>query len=291
MNVLVRQTRSAMQVDCCTVYLAESQRRRYRLVATDGLAPEAVGKVTLPYDEGLVGLVGRREELLNLADAASHPNFKYLPEVAEDDFNSFLGVPIMQQRQVLGVLVVQQADSRQFDESDESFLVTLAAQLAARILHAEMKGMLHADQQWRRSLKGVAASSGVAIARAWVWRPKMELEHVAPKQSDDPELQLELFNQAVLQVQLDLDATALRFRESVSQDSMAIFEIYQHLLTDPAFIQQIEAEIVREKWSAASAVRRVSERFIQQFQAMSDSYLRERAVDVRDVLNKGGIRQ
>ena len=113
MNVLVRQTRSAMQVDCCTVYLAESQRRRYRLVATDGLALEAVGKVTLPYDEGLVGLVGRREELLNLADAASHPNFKYLPEVAEDDFNSFLGVPIMQQRQVLGVLVVQQADSRQ----------------------------------------------------------------------------------------------------------------------------------------------------------------------------------
>lgn len=286
MTVLVRQTRSAMQVDCCSVYLAEPQRRRFRLVATDGLAQEAVGKVVLPYDEGLVGLVGRREELINLADAPQHPNFKYVPEVAEDEFNSFLGVPIMQQRQVLGVLVVQQVDARQFDEGDESFLVTLAAQLAARILHAEMKGMLHADQHWRRSLKGVAASSGVAIARAWVWRPKMELEQVALKYSDDPELQLELLQQAVLQVQLDLDAMALRFRESVSNDSMAIFEIYQHLLADPAYQQQIELEIRREGWSAAAAVRLVSERFIQQFSGMSDNYLRERAVDVRDVAQR-----
>lgn len=68
----------------------------------------------------------------------------------------------------------------------------------------------------------------------------MELQQVAMKKSDDPELQLELFNQAMLQVQMDLDAMALRFRESVSQDSMAIFEIYQHLLSDPAYLQQIE---------------------------------------------------
>lgn len=289
MTVLVRQTRAAMQVDCCSVYLTDIQRRRYQLAATDGLAQEAVGKTFIPYDEGLVGLVGRREELINLADAPSHPNFKYLPEVAEDDFNSFLGVPIMQQRQVLGVLVVQQTDARQFDEGDESFLVTLAAQLAARILHAEMKGMLHPEQkeqQWRRSLKGVAASSGVAIARVWVWRPRLELDQVPMKQAQDPELQLELFNQAVLQVQLDLDTMALRFRESVSQDSVAIFEVYQHLLSDPMFAQQIETEILSHGWVASSAVRIVSERFIEQFLGMADSYLRERAVDVRDVAQR-----
>ncbi|MGL4205494.1 MAG: phosphoenolpyruvate--protein phosphotransferase [Aeromonadaceae bacterium] len=287
MRVLVSQTRSAMQVDCCSVYLVDSQRRRYRLVATEGLAQSAVGKVALPFDEGLVGLVGRREELINLADAPSHPNFKYLPEVAEDEFNSFLGVPIMQQRQVLGVLVVQQRDSRQFDEGDESFMVTLAAQLAARVIHAEMKGMLHQEEpQLHRTLRGVGASGGVAIARAWVWQPKMDLQQVTMRKCDDPELQLELFNQAMLQVQMDLDAMALRFRESVSQDSMAIFEIYQHLLSDPAYLQQIEEAIFQEQWSAASAVRRTSERFIEQFASMSDAYLRERALDVRDVAQR-----
>lgn len=287
MKVLVCQTRAAMEVDCCSVYLAEPQRRRYRLAATDGLAQAAVGKVAMPYDEGLVGLVGRREELINLADAPAHPNFKYLPEVAEDEFNSFLGVPIMQQRQVLGVLVVQQRDSRQFDEGDESFLVTLAAQLAARVLHAETRGILQqAEPQLHRTLKGLPVSGGVAIARAWVWQPKMELDQVTLKKSEDPELQVELFNQAMLQVQLDLDAMALRFRESVNPDSMGIFEIYQHLLSDPGYVQQIEAEILEEGWTASSAVRRVSERFIAQFAAMNDGYLRERAVDVRDVAQR-----
>lgn len=79
----------------------------------------------------------------------------------------------MQQRQVLGVLVVQQRDSRQFDEGDESFMVTLAAQLAARVIHAEMKGILHqAEPQLHRTLRGVGASGGVAIARPGYGSPR-----------------------------------------------------------------------------------------------------------------------
>ncbi len=286
MTALVQQTRAAMQVDCCSVYLSEPQRRRYRLVASEGLAQSAVGKVVLPFEQGLVGLVGRREELINLADAPTHPSFKYLPEVGEEEFNSFLGVPIMHQRQVLGVLVVQQRTSRQFNETDESFLVTLAAQLAARVSHAEAKGILHAKRSWRRTLKGVGASSGVAIARAWVWQPKMELSQVHLKKSEEPELQLELLDQALLQVQLDLDAMALRFSESVSQDSMAVFQIYQHLLADPGFMGPIREAISQQHWTAASAVRRVSERLIDQFSAMSDPYLKERALDVRDLAQR-----
>lgn len=286
MHTLAAQTREVMEVDCCSIYLSETQRRRYRLAATDGLTPEAAGKTVLPFDEGLVGLVGRREELINLADAPSHPSFKYLPEVGEEEFHSFLGVPIMHQRRVLGVLVVQQKESRQFDETDESFMVTLAAQLAGRIAHAEVKGILLNQHHWRRTLKGVAASPGLAIAKAWIWQPKLELSQINLKHSDDPELQSELLQQAVLQVQMDLDRLVLRFRESVAKDSGAIFEIYQHLLTDPAYMRQIEQAIHQEKWSAASAVRQVTERFIAQFEAMSDPYLRERALDLRDVAQR-----
>ena len=132
LQALVSQTRLAMMVDCCSVYVAEPDMRRYRLAATDGLAESAVGKATLPFEQGIVGLVGQREELINLADAPSHPSFKFLPDVAEEAFRSFLGAPIMHQRQVVGILVVQQKESRLFDEGEESFMVTLAAQLAAR---------------------------------------------------------------------------------------------------------------------------------------------------------------
>ena len=141
LQALVSQTRLAMTVDCCSVYVAEPDMRRYRLAATDGLAESAVGKATLPFEQGIVGLVGQREELINLADAPSHPSFKFLPDVAEEAFRSFLGAPIMHQRQVVGILVVQQKESRLFDEGEESFMVTLAAQLAARIAQAQALAM------------------------------------------------------------------------------------------------------------------------------------------------------
>ena len=44
LQALVSQTRLAMTVDCCSVYVAEPEMRRYRLAATDGLAESAVGK-------------------------------------------------------------------------------------------------------------------------------------------------------------------------------------------------------------------------------------------------------
>ncbi len=50
-----------------------------------------------------------------------HPSFKYIPSVKEERFRAFLGVPIIQRRQLLGVLVVQQRELRQYDESEESF--------------------------------------------------------------------------------------------------------------------------------------------------------------------------
>ncbi len=93
LQALVSQTRLAMMVDCCSVYVSEPEMRRYRLAATDGLAESAVGKATLPFEQGIVGLVGQREELINLADAPSHPSFKFLPDVAEEAFRSFLGAP------------------------------------------------------------------------------------------------------------------------------------------------------------------------------------------------------
>jgi phosphotransferase system enzyme I (PtsP) len=112
--------------------------------------------------EGLVGLVAEREEPVNLEDAELHPNFQLLPDIGEEPFHAFLGVPIIHQREVLGVLVVQQARRRRFDESEEAFLVTMSAQLAGVIAHALVTGdvpdeeqsgerqRLHADQRGAR---------------------------------------------------------------------------------------------------------------------------------------------
>ncbi|WP_445396439.1 phosphoenolpyruvate--protein phosphotransferase [Zobellella sp. An-6] len=281
MSELVRKTREAMQVDCCSIYLRRDLEQAYLLAATDGLAAEAVGRAKIPLGEGIVGLIGEKEELINLADAQHHPKFKYLPEAHEDAFKSFLGAPIIHQRKALGVLVVQQKQVRLFEEGEESFLVTLASQLATVIAHAEAKGNLKSPN-WHGMLRGLAGSPGVAIGRAWVWRPKVELNQVKARKSDDVAIQHERFDKVLIQVEDELDTMALRFKESQASESVAVFEVYQYILKDPVFIGLIREEIERG-WTAGSAVKRVCEKQIAQFSTMSDPYLRERAADVRDL--------
>ncbi|GAA3547091.1 phosphoenolpyruvate--protein phosphotransferase [Zobellella aerophila] len=281
MSELVKQTRDAMQVDCCSIYLRRDLDQAYLLAATDGLAPEAVGHAQIPFGEGIVGLIGEKEELINLADAQHHPRFKYLPEAQEDAFKSFLGSPIIHQRKTLGVLVVQQKQVRLFEEKEESFLVTLASQLATVIAHAEAKGNLKSPN-WHGVLRGLAGSPGVAIGKAWVWQPRVELGQVKPRKSDDPHQQQARLDKALQQVDEELDSMALRFKESSSGESVAIFEVYQYILKDPVFMGLIREDIERG-WTAGSAIKRVCEKQITQFTAMSDPYLRERAADVRDL--------
>ncbi|BBI60747.1 hypothetical protein HSBAA_20530 [Vreelandella sulfidaeris] len=81
------------------------------LVETIGLRTQAVGRVVMPLGEGLVGLVAKRSEPLNLEDAQAHPQFRYFEATGEERYSSFLGVPIIHQRHMLGVLVVQQAEN------------------------------------------------------------------------------------------------------------------------------------------------------------------------------------
>ncbi|WP_116475071.1 phosphoenolpyruvate--protein phosphotransferase [Zobellella maritima] len=281
MSELVRQTRDAMQVDCCSIYLRRDLDQAYLLAATDGLAPEAVGHAQIPFGEGIVGLIGEKEELINLADAQHHPSFKYLPEAQEDAFKSFLGSPIIHQRKTLGVLVVQQKQVRLFEEKEESFLVTLASQLATVIAHAEAKGNLKSPN-WHGVLRGLAGSPGVAIGKAWVWQPRVELGQVKPRKADDPQQQQARLDKALRQVDEELDSMALRFKESAAGESVAIFEVYQYILKDPVFMGLIREDIERG-WTAGSAIKRVCEKQIAQFTAMSDPYLRERAADVRDL--------
>ncbi|MGL5030952.1 MAG: phosphoenolpyruvate--protein phosphotransferase [Aeromonas sp.] len=285
LQALVSQTRHAMAVDCCSVYVCEPEMRRYRLAATDGLAASAVGNVTLPFEQGIVGLVGQREELINLADAPAHPNFKFLPDVAEEAFRSFLGAPIMHQRQVVGVLVVQQKQCRGFDEGEESFMVTLAAQLAARIAQAQAKGWLQ-KTDWTKPVRGIAGASGIAIAKAWVWQPRKALSAIKPRKDVDHTGQLAWLDLAVEAVRHDLESLALRFRESYSQDSVAIFDIYLHLLNDPGYIKPIRNKVSKEHWTAVSAVKLISDRLIEQFKGMKDPYLQERSTDVKDIAQR-----
>ncbi|RCK89370.1 GAF domain-containing protein, partial [Klebsiella pneumoniae] len=78
LDILVTDVCQAMETEVCSVYLADNDRRCYYLMATRGLKKPRGRTVALAFDEGLVGLVGRLAEPINLADAQKHPSFKYI---------------------------------------------------------------------------------------------------------------------------------------------------------------------------------------------------------------------
>ncbi len=281
LNTLVRETCSAMETECCSVYIADHERKQYDLMATQGLNARA-RRVSLSFNEGLVGLVGRRAEPINLAQASTHSDFKHFPDIGEDIFHAFLGTPIIYRRQVLGVLVVQQRDSRQFDESEESFLVTLAAQLAVVFAHAKAQGVWPNNTQGTLLLKGAAASPGIAIAKAWCDVSQPSLDLVFPASCLDIQTERDRLEGAISGAITEFRRLRKRFDSELNQDTLAIFDLFIHLLNDP-MLRKAMNEHIQDGDLAEWAVKQTIDAFVGRFQNMSDPYLRERANDINEL--------
>ena len=127
LTIIVRRVKQAMVADACSVFVRNATTDQYVLMASEGLNPEAVGKVRLAANEGIVGLVATRQKTINLDNAADHPNYRYFSETGEERYCGFLGVPLVHFRRALGVLVVQQRQRRVFDKNEVAFLVTTGA--------------------------------------------------------------------------------------------------------------------------------------------------------------------
>ena len=286
LQIIVRRVRAAMQTEVCSVYLYDDENIRYTLMASEGLNTAAVGRVTLTPSEGLVGLVGAREEPINLEDASSHPRYHYIQETGEERYNSFLGVPIIHHRHTLGVMVVQQTNRRRFDEHEEAFLVTMSAQLAGVIAHAEATGSLNvaADSNKPKIVRfqGSAGATGVAIGEAVVIAPPADLKGVPDRDNKDIDKELKLLDHALESVRNDLKETSAKLADRLPVEEQALFDVYLRMLDDQALGQEIRDRIIEGHW-AQGALRQVIDEHVSNFEIMEDAYLRERASDVRDL--------
>ncbi|MCD4866274.1 MULTISPECIES: phosphoenolpyruvate--protein phosphotransferase [Pseudomonas] len=287
LSIIVQRVRAAMQSQVCSVYLLDPDTNRFVLMATEGLNKKSIGRVSMAPNEGLVGLVGTREEPLNLEDAASHPRFRYFAETGEERYASFLGAPIIHHRRVMGVLVVQQKERRQFDEGEEAFLVTMSAQLAGVIAHAEATGTIRGLDRQGRGIQearfvGIPGSPGVGVGKAVVVLPPADLEVVPDKTVTDIDAELQLFRSALEGVRADMKALSKRLSTQLRKEEQALFDVYLMMLDDAALGNEVTTIIKSGQW-AQGALRQVVMEHVQRFELMDDAYLRERAADVRDL--------
>lgn len=135
MNVVALIARR-FESDVCSAYLLEPDRANLVLAATVGLRRECIGTLRMALSEGLAGLVAEQVLPVAVSQVKQHPRYKYFQESGEDNYQSFLGVPLVDRGVLQGVLVVQTALSREFGTAEIRMLSEAASQVAPIISEA-----------------------------------------------------------------------------------------------------------------------------------------------------------
>lgn len=291
LQIMVQRIREAINTQACSVFLLDHRLEQYVLMATEGLNDQLIGQLRIPFGEGIVGFLGQREEPINLEDSSKHPHFYYCPGLGEERYKAFLGVPIIHHRELVGIMVVQQEDERRFDEAEEAFLITLSAQLAGVIAHAEATGIINRLLNNTAptplippeiSLHGIPSVSGIGIGIAVVIYPLADLEAVPDRVVTDINAESELFQTALQATRADIRLLSERISNTLPQAEQALFDVYLRILDDHSLGTEVIAEIQKGQW-AQGALRRVISRHTRRFETLEDDYLRERAADFRDL--------
>jgi len=281
---VMRGIKAHLAVDVCSIYLIDASDTSFVLVATDGSDPRGVGSVRFGRGEGLVGLVVERQCPVSLSNAQDHPRFRVLPEFGEQTQHAFLGVPITHYRKPLGALVVRQLNERVFHRDEESFMMTIAAELAG-LAYAATPNVPHGasarhGQPTPAVLRGIKGAPGIGLGESVLPSPAADLDAVADRTVEDVQSEVLAFNQAVTAVRAELRASGERMAAEMPAEDHAMFGVYVELLDDDELFADT-LECIHRGASSASALRRTITDHARAFEEMTDPYLRARAEDLR----------
>ncbi|MBM7586628.1 phosphotransferase system enzyme I (PtsI) [Bacillus pakistanensis] len=133
-------------------------------------------------------------------------------------------------------------------------------------------------------LKGIAASNGIAIAKAYrLVEPDLSFEK---KSVDSVDQEVERFQKALSTSKSELEAIRDKANEDLGADKAAIFDAHLLVLSDPELVTPIEDKIKSDSVNAEYALKETADMFISMFESMDNEYMKERAADIRDVTKR-----
>jgi len=133
-------------------------------------------------------------------------------------------------------------------------------------------------------LKGIAASNGIAIAKAYrLVEPDLSFEK---KNVDNAEQEVSRFQEAIATSKSELEAIRDKAREDLGEDKAQIFEAHLLVLSDPELLTPIEDKVKSENVNAEFALKETADMFVSMFESMDNEYMKERASDIRDVTKR-----
>ena len=280
LDKLVMLIAANMVAEVCSIYLRRAGSA-LELFATEGLNKNAVHKTRMRSGEGLVGWVAEMAEPVNLSDAPSNPHFSYRPEVGEDPYKSFLGVPIVRGGQVYGVLTVQNRAARQYDEEEVEALQTVAMVLAEVVAHGGLFDIAELDEpelraDRPRAFKGDGLCEGIAIGRVVLHEPRVRVDRLI---ADDPAVEMKRLGEALEQMRLSVDTMLDSSELDLSGESREVIEAYRLFTQDQGWRIKLQ-DAIRTGLTAEAAVERVQDELRLRTMRIEDPYMRERLHDL-----------
>src|SRR5919112_291542 len=273
----------AMQSEVCSIYLLRDNK--LELFATHGLRKEAVHVTRMGMGEGLVGTIAAEGRILNLAEAADHPAFAYRPETGEEGFHSFAGVPIVRLESPIGVLAVQHAEPRRYEEVEIEALQTVAMVLSemiagARLVDGARRSRMRSAGPLR--LSGLKLVAGMAKGVAVFHEPRIVVEHTV---ADDTEAERERVYAAFRKMREQIDNMAKEAEFGTAGEHQEILETYRMFAYDEGWSRRIN-EAIDSGLTAEAAIERVQQRTRARMQEIDDPLLKERMHDLEELSDR-----
>jgi phosphotransferase system enzyme I (PtsP) len=285
LNTVVEVIGEGLDSEVCSIYLL--REGMLELFATRGLAQEAVHVTRMAVAEGLVGTIADKIETLNLAEAASHPDFSYRPETGEEKFHSFAGVPIVRRERAVGVLCVQHVEPRRYEEVEIEALQTVAMVLSELISNAELVDDESAFGASSAStgpefLRGFTLVKGLASGVAVYHQPRVTIEHVV---AEDTEAERQRVYLAFDKMREQIDRMASQAEFGMGGEHVEVLETYRMFAYDEGWARRIN-EAIDSGLTAEAAIERVQQRTRMRMRQIDDPLLADRMHDLEDLSNR-----
>src|ERR1044071_1117453 len=273
----------AMQSEGCSIYLLRDNK--LELFATHGLRKEGVHGTRPGMGEGLVGTIAAGGRTLSRAEAAEHPASAYRPETGEERFHSFAGVPIVRLESPIGVLAVQNAEPRRYEDVEIEAMQTAAMVLSemiagARLVDGARRGRLRSAGPLR--LSGLKLVAGMAKGHAVFHEPRVIVEHTV---ADDIEAERDRVYSAFRKMREQIDNMAKEAEFGTAGEHQEILETYRMFAYDEGWSRRIN-EAIDSGLTAEAAIERVQQRTRARMREIDDPLLQERMHDLEDLSNR-----
>jgi phosphotransferase system, enzyme I, PtsP len=286
--------------DVCSVYVLNGEKDYLVLQATVGLNPDSVGRIGMNLREGLTGLVLESLKPLFVVHPRLHPRYKYFEGSGEEAYETYMGIPLVYRRSVLGVLVIQTIRTDAVSEADIPVLSTVASQISAVLAYTGLLEGMHRERQGsvpdpagepRRTrslrtqkkgvLRGTPVSQGFADGQAHYMGKTIGFDQVELRKTEDAAAEIVRLEEALLRARKGLESLDTRV-QGLSVQDVAILDAQIMYLEDASFQEKILARI-REGYTAESALKLAVTDYVEYFRKMDNRYLQERAAEMEDM--------